>query len=300
MTPWRHADRTGPGSGSPAIGGSALAHRRLSIIDLTDAGAQPMATADGRLRITFNGEIYNYRELRKELEGKGYRFLSNSDTEVLLHLYAERGPEMVHALQGMYAFGISDDRDKSLFLARDPFGIKPLYVADDGRSLRFASQVKALLKAGCVDTAPEPAGAVGFLVWGYVPEPYTLYRNIRALPAGAYLRVSRAGRPAVTRFFDVRDEFRRAEDCRTCSRVGCAGDHPRGGDGKRAKAPRVGCSGRDLPVCRHRFLDDCRTRGTRGECRAQSGHARVFRVRRHQERRSADSRGGRTDACDSA
>jgi asparagine synthase (glutamine-hydrolysing) len=189
-----------------------LAHRRLAIIDLSERGAQPMSSADGRLRVTFNGEIYNHRELRKELEAKGYRFQSASDTEVLLHLYAERGADMVHALEGMYAFGIWDEREQSLFLARDPFGIKPLYVADDGRSLRFASQVKALLKGGGVGTAPEPAGAVGFLVWGYVPEPYTLYEKIRALPAGAFMRVSRSARPAVTRFFDVRDEFRRAED----------------------------------------------------------------------------------------
>src|SRR5687768_10268455 len=107
-----------------------LAHRRLSIIDPTERGAQPMASADGRFHVTFNGEIYNYPALRRELEAKGCRFQSNCDTEVLLHLYAERGAELVHALEGMYAFAIWDDRDKALFLARDPFGIKPLYVAD--------------------------------------------------------------------------------------------------------------------------------------------------------------------------
>src|SRR6266516_824909 len=109
---------------------AALAHRRLAIIDLSEAGAQPMATADGRLHITFNGEIYNYRELKKELEAKGYRFQSSCDTEVLLHLYADRGAGMVHALRGMYAFGIWDALKRELFLARDPFGIKPLYYAD--------------------------------------------------------------------------------------------------------------------------------------------------------------------------
>lgn len=189
-----------------------LAHRRLTIIDLTDAGAQPMATADGRYLVTFNGEIYNYRALKSGLERKGYRFHSNCDTEVLLHMYAEHGPEMVHALRGMYAFGIWDARDQSLFLARDPFGIKPLYYADDGASIRFASQVKALLRGGNVDGAPEPAGSVGFLIWGSVPEPYTIYRGIRALPAGTHMRVSRGGKPATTRFFDITDEFRKAED----------------------------------------------------------------------------------------
>ena len=189
-----------------------LAHRRLTIIDLTDAGAQPMATRDGRFRITFNGEIYNYKALRAELEGKGYRFHSTCDTEVLLHLYADRGPAMLHALRGMYAFGIWDAREQELFLARDPFGIKPLYYADKDGSLRFASQVKALVHGGSVDTAPEPAGSVGFVIWGSVPEPYTIYRGVRALPAGTYMQVSRRARPVLTRFFDLADEFRKAED----------------------------------------------------------------------------------------
>jgi asparagine synthase (glutamine-hydrolysing) len=174
-----------------------LAHRRLAIIDLSETGAQPMATADGRLRITFNGEIYNYQALKKGLEAKGYRFHSNSDTEVLLHLYADRGPDMVHALRGMYAFGIWDERNRTLFLARDPFGIKPLYYADDGKSLRFASQVKALVAGGGVDTAPEPAGSVGFLLWGSVPEPFTLHRGVRALPAGSHLTLKAGSAPSI-------------------------------------------------------------------------------------------------------
>src|SRR5450756_474752 len=149
-----------------------LAHRRLAIIDLSDTGAQPMATADGQLRITFNGEIYNYRALRKELEAKGVRFRSESDTEVLLHLYANRGMDMVHALRGMYAFGIWDERKKGLFLARDPLGIKPLYFAEGGGSFRFASQVRALLAGNGIGATPDPAGHVGFYLWGHVPDPY--------------------------------------------------------------------------------------------------------------------------------
>ena len=188
-----------------------LAHRRLAIIDLTAAGEQPMATADGRLRVTFNGEIYNYRALRGQLAAKGYRFRSSSDTEVLLHLYADRGADMVHALRGMYAFAIWDEREQALLLARDPFGIKPLYYEDTGRTLRFASQVKALVKGGAVDTTAEPAGAVGFLLWGSVPEPWTLYRGIRSLPAGSHLFVRQGGRVSITRFFDVGAELRRAE-----------------------------------------------------------------------------------------
>ena len=188
-----------------------LAHRRLAIIDLSEAGAQPMATADGRYRITFNGEIYNYRELRKELEARGFVFRTGSDTEVLLNLYADRGENMVHALRGMYAFALWDEPRREIFLARDPFGIKPLYYADDGETLRLASQVKALLKGGGVGTAPEPAGSVGFLIWGHVPEPYTLYRDIRSLPAGSYMRVSGATGLSVTRYFDIGEEFRKAE-----------------------------------------------------------------------------------------
>jgi asparagine synthase (glutamine-hydrolysing) len=187
-----------------------LAHRRLSIIDLSEAGAQPMVTADGNFRITFNGEIYNYRELRKELEAKGYRFHSNSDTEVLLHLYADRGEDMVHSLRGMYAFALWDERKKGMFLARDPFGIKPLYYAADDRAFRFASQVKALVCGGAIGSDPEPAGHAGFFVWGSVPEPFTLYKAVRAVPAGARLWVDGGGPRGPTAFFSIAEEFAKA------------------------------------------------------------------------------------------
>jgi len=184
-----------------------FAHRRLAIIDLTETGRQPMATADGSLIITFNGEIYNYRELRAGLENKGYRFRSSSDTEVLLYMYADRGAEMVHHLRGMYAFAIWDSRRQGLFLARDPFGIKPLYLADDGGTLRVASQVKALLAGGKIDTSPEPAGHVGFFLWGHVPEPYTLYRGVRSLPAGTSLWVEAGGRRKAQSFCSINSEI---------------------------------------------------------------------------------------------
>ena len=188
-----------------------LAHRRLAIIDLSDTGAQPMATDDGQLRITFNGEIYNYRALRKELEAKGIRFRSESDTEVLLHLYADRGMDMVHALRGMYTFGIWDERRKGLFLARDPFGIKPLYYTNDGATLRFASQVKALAAGGGVNLTSDPAGHAGFYLWGHVPEPFTMYREVQALPAGTTLWLDRSGRPDVKRYVSIPDIYASAE-----------------------------------------------------------------------------------------
>ena len=191
-----------------------LAHRRLSILDLSDRGTQPMATVDGSYRVTFNGEIYNYRELKKELEAKGYRFRSNSDTEVLLYLYAEHGPEMVNRLRGMYAFGIWDENKRELFLARDPFGIKPLYYADNGTTVRFASQVKALLCGEKIDQESDPAGHVGFFVWGSVPEPFTLYRGISQLPAGAWCLVSTRGRSDAVHHFDLRTEILAAQEVR--------------------------------------------------------------------------------------
>jgi asparagine synthase (glutamine-hydrolysing) len=163
-----------------------LGHRRLAIIDLSKGGAQPQASADGRLVISYNGEIYNYRELRDELRAKGRVFASESDTEVLLHLYAEYGTAMLDKLRGMFAFTLWDSRKRALLLARDPMGIKPLYYVDDGKTLRAASQVKALLKAA-VDTAPEPAGHAGFFLWGSVPGPWTLYRGIRNLPPGHFM-----------------------------------------------------------------------------------------------------------------
>lgn len=172
-----------------ADGRVGLGHRRLAIIDLSDSGTQPMFTPDGCYGIVFNGEIYNYRELRTDLVKKGYTFRSNSDTEVLLHLYADQGQEMVHALRGMFAFALWDETKRSLFLVRDPFGIKPLYYAADGRTFRAASQVKALLAGGQIDTSPEPAGHVGFFLWGHVPEPYTMYKGIRSLPAGSWMWV---------------------------------------------------------------------------------------------------------------
>lgn len=184
-----------------------LGHRRLSIIDLSDAGAQPMAGGDGRYVIVFNGEIYNHRELRRELEAFGRRFHSQCDTEVILEGYAVWGADVVGRLRGMFAFAIWDSLKHELFAARDPFGIKPLYVADDGRTLRVASQVKALLAGGKIDRTPEPAGHVGFFIWGNVPAPFTLYRGIRNLTAGTTLLVKRGSVPEYQSGGGVKDFF---------------------------------------------------------------------------------------------
>ena len=184
-------------------GRTGFGHLRLAIIDLSEGGAQPMHASDGRLTITFNGEIYNYRELKADLQAKGRRFRSESDTEVLLQLYDEYGADMVRRLRGMFAFGLWDAGKRTLLLARDPLGIKPLYWADDGWTLRFASQAKALLAGGAVPRDPDPAGIVGFHLFGSVPEPLTVWRGIHTLPAGTTLTVDATGPGTPQPYYDV-------------------------------------------------------------------------------------------------
>jgi len=188
-----------------------LAHRRLAIIDLSEGGAQPMKLApngrDARFWVTYNGEIYNFRELRSELEADGAAFTTESDTEVILKLYERHGPAMLPKLRGMFAMAIWNADARTLFLARDPFGIKPLYYADDGRSFRCASQVKALIAGGAVATGPDPAGHVGFFLFGSVPEPHTLFSTIRALPAGHWMEVGPQGARRAQRYHDLTAAF---------------------------------------------------------------------------------------------
>ena len=157
-----------------------------------------MHSADGRYVIVFNGEIYNFRELRKDLEAEGVKFRTTSDTEVLLALFADEGEAMLPRLRGMFAFAIWDSLLSELFVARDPYGIKPLYYGKtiDGGFI-VASQVKASLASGQVSREREPAGLAGFYLWGSVPEPWTLYRGLFALPAGHWMRV-REGEPEVS------------------------------------------------------------------------------------------------------
>ncbi|PZR76741.1 MAG: asparagine synthase (glutamine-hydrolyzing) [Chthoniobacterales bacterium] len=200
-----------------------LGHRRLSIIDLSSAGAQPMWNADRSCAIIFNGEIYNYAELRAQLlaggspsdnpgDFRGYQFRSHCDTEVLLALYEKRGDAMLEGVRGMYAFAIWDARKQGMLLARDPFGIKPLYYSDNGQTFRVASQVKALRAGGAIDLAPDPAGHVGYFLWGHVPEPYTLYRGIHSLPPGSTMWIDRNGASAPRTFCNITQILRQAEE----------------------------------------------------------------------------------------
>ncbi|HSP34009.1 MAG TPA: asparagine synthase (glutamine-hydrolyzing), partial [Thermoanaerobaculia bacterium] len=203
----------GPDAGDSWMSGDGrvgLGHRRLAIIDLSPGGAQPMQR--GANAITFNGEIYNYAELRADLEKRGVVFTSHSDTEVLLRMYETEGEAMLPRLRGMFAFAIWDGARNRLFLARDPYGIKPLYYADDGKTCRIASQVKALIAGGHIAKQFDPAGAAGFFLRGTVQEPFTMYRAVRALPAGSYSFVNERGATEPVQYFSIAKTLRDAVD----------------------------------------------------------------------------------------
>lgn len=182
-------------------------HRRLAIIDLSPAGAQPMRLPEEDLTITFNGEIYNYRELQDLVRAHGRVLRSNSDTEVLLHLYSLFGEAMCERLRGMFALAIYDGKRQGLLLARDHFGIKPLYVARQPGRIVFASQVKAILATGLIDRQLDPAGHVAFFVWGNMPQPFTLYKQVRELPAGTTMWIDDRGIREPRAFFDLTSEL---------------------------------------------------------------------------------------------
>src|SRR5712691_9187734 len=168
-------------------GNTGLINTRLSILDLTAAGHQPMSTSDGRFNITFNGEIYNFQALRAELAADGETFSSHSDTEVILKMYVRYGPDCVREFEGMFAIAIWDEVEQSCFLARGPLGIKQLYYYEDQGRLFFASEVRALLQTGLVPLRLSREAVSGYLLFGAVPEPLTLVEKVLALPAGQWL-----------------------------------------------------------------------------------------------------------------
>jgi asparagine synthase (glutamine-hydrolysing) len=174
-------------SGQARFGSVGLAMRRLSIIDLA-GGHQPIYNEDRTHSIVFNGEIYNHRELRRELEARGHRFSTRTDTEVILHGYEEWGADCVQRLNGMFAFAIWDANSETLFLARDPVGIKPLYLYEDPGRLLFASEMKALLAAGNVPREVDPVALHHYLTFLYVPPPRTMLRGVSKLPPGHWAR----------------------------------------------------------------------------------------------------------------
>ena len=183
-------------AGRDGITLGAIAHRRLSILDLTPAGHQPMVSSNGRYVVAFNGEIYNFRELRAELERAGSRFTSDGDTAVLLEGWVRFGPAFVHRLDGMFAFAMWDEWNLSLYLARDVFGIKPLYYASVGRGLIVSSELRGIVASGVVETRIDARALAGYLTFGSVPEPETIIAGVRVAPPGVVLRFD-AGTSAI-------------------------------------------------------------------------------------------------------
>lgn len=189
-----------------------LAHRRLSIIDLSSQGNQPMMSADGRLIIVYNGEIYNYLVLREELERSGVTFKTATDTEVIIALYRQMGSSCLAQLNGMFAFAVWDTVEKTLFLARDRIGKKPLYYYHGGGDrLAFASEIKSLLQLPGISREIEPTALPDYLKYLYIPAPKTIYRNIYKLPAAHCLTVRVGQTPQVSEYWDV--NFSAAAGC---------------------------------------------------------------------------------------
>lgn len=172
--------------------GVGLGMRRLSIIDIA-GGKQPIGTEDGQLQVVFNGEIYNYPQLRVELEGRGHVFYTCSDTEVIAHLYEEKGIECLHSLRGMFGIALWDRRVHRLLLARDRLGKKPLFYAERGGRLLFGSEIKAILAADPSLAEPHPEAIVPYFRYGFIPEPMTMFRHIYKLPAAYALVFDRGG-----------------------------------------------------------------------------------------------------------
>jgi asparagine synthase (glutamine-hydrolysing) len=181
-----------------------LGSRRLAILDLSPLGHMPMSNEDRTLWITYNGEIYNFASLRAELESKGHRFISHTDTEVILHLYQQEGPNCVKRLNGIFAFAICDLRSgtPTLFMARDHFGVKPFYYFNDGRRFAFASEIKALLQIPEIEAELDPESLHQYLTFLWVPDPKTMFRRILKLPAGHYA-ILRKGELKLMQYWDL-------------------------------------------------------------------------------------------------
>ena len=181
----------------------SLGHRRLSIIDLSADGRQPMTNEDGSVWVTYNGEIYNFQELREQLRAKGHVFRSRTDTEVIVHAYEEYGPNCVQWFNGMFAFALWDRPRSELILARDRLGVKPLYYYLNKDTLVFASEIKAILQVPDVDREINPQALYHYVGYEFVPAPDTIFRHISKLPPGHYLRY-RDGKIELTQYWDIR------------------------------------------------------------------------------------------------
>src|SRR5215813_11764263 len=179
-----------------------LAMRRLSIIDI-ETGHQPIANEDENVWIVYNGELYNHQELRQDLEARGHRYRSKSDTETIIHLYEEYGQDCVQHLRGMFAFAIWDRRNRNLFIARDRLGIKPLYYRFDGQSLLFGSEIKTILAYPGVRPEFNYSTLAEYLAFGYISGPDTMYVGIQKLPPGHTMQVGEDGQLKIRSYWDL-------------------------------------------------------------------------------------------------
>jgi asparagine synthase (glutamine-hydrolysing) len=204
------AHRGPDGDGHWIDGAVGFGHRRLAIIDLTAAAAQPMHSHDGRYVITYNGEVYNFRELRRELEARGRRFRSTSDTEVVVEAIAEWGTAAIERFNGMFAFAVWDRRDRRLLLARDRYGVKPVYYALTGKTVIFASEIKGILAHGALDPSLDLAGLAEYLTFQNFFTDHTLFKDVQLLPPGTTLEIEAGGQARMRRYWDF--NFRDAEN----------------------------------------------------------------------------------------
>lgn len=205
--PYRGPDDQGIYTANPAADNGrqvsvGLGHRRLSIIDLSPAGRQPMSNEDGTIWITYNGEVYNFQKLRDELKSKGHIFKSDTDTEVILHLYEEKGLQAVDYMNGMFAFGLWDQNASRLWVCRDRIGIKPLVYYWDGKHFAFASEIKALLNDPAITKELDHEALYLYLAFNYVPAPYTMFKGIKKLEPGHYL-ILEQGELKAKKYWDV-------------------------------------------------------------------------------------------------
>lgn len=186
-------------------GNVALGHRRLSIIDLTSSGRQPMTNEDNNLWLTFNGEIYNYRELREELIKRGHEFRSKTDSEVIIHGYEQWGVNFLEKLRGMFAFAIWEEKTNKLFLARDRIGIKPLYYYFDNNRFIFSSEIKGIIKDKKIERKINPTALKYYFIYRYIPAPYSIWENVYKLPPAHYL-IYEKNEYSINRYWDLKLE----------------------------------------------------------------------------------------------
>lgn len=200
----RIAHRGPDGDGHFYDGAVGLGHRRLSIIDLSTLASQPMTTRDGRYTIVYNGEMYNFQELRAELESLGHQFTSQSDTEAVLYAYAQWGPDCLEKFNGMFAIALWDKHEQRLFLARDRYGIKPIYYHNDGKHFVFCSEIKGIIASGHYRPEMDREGLVEYLTFQNFFTDRTLFKNIRMIPAGHFALIESHNGFTMKRYWDFR------------------------------------------------------------------------------------------------